>query len=335
MSYNYNILLDKYFRGTATTEEFDALEKWIAQSPENQNLFDNATILFEQLNSDEDTVNTFDLQKAEEKFKNHIQSSVKQKNTKNIRPKTYFWTGIAASITVLFFITYIGWKHIQTVDDNEIAYTTSSNTLHKILPDSTVITLSKNSKVRYCKKEAGQKQIIKLQGEASIDIAPKESGKVIIDAGDVYIQDIGTAFTVSAYPNEKIVTVKVNEGSVNLYTKEDKGINLTAGETGTYNKSTKQFEKAIAQEVPQTKTQGEQTEIIEFKNKSLNTVIQDINRKYNTNIYINDHSLDDQKITAAFSDESLDVVLEIISEAMNIKVTKTTKGYLLEKSQLE
>jgi transmembrane sensor len=336
MSYNHNILLDKYFRGTATAEELDALEKWIAQSTENQRLFDNSTLLFEQLNFTEETIPSFNVSNAETSFKNYIQTETKE--IKIHSRNKYFWTSIAASITVLIFISFFGLKYYQGFGDEELAYATSSNTLHKTLPDSTIITLSKNSNLKYCKKESGQKQIIKLQGEARIDIAPKESGNILIDAGDVFIQDIGTVFTVTAYPNDKFVKVTVNEGKVNFYSKYNNGILLAKNETGIYNKSTKQFEKIIQQQELQpgkTDTLDTQTSLIEYKNKNLSEVIHDINEKYKTNIYINDYSLGNQKITATFNGESLDVVLEVISVAMNIKVAKTKKGYLLEKRELE
>ena len=333
MSLKHNILLDKYFRGTATTEELDALEKWIAQSPDNQQLFDNATLLFERINLNDETALKFNVSKAEKSFRNHIQPTPSTKKTH--RPNKYFWTGIAASIAVLISISIFTLNHSQEFGEGELAYTTSSNTLYKTLPDSTIITLSKNSNLTYCKKSSGQKQIIKLQGEANIDISPKESGNVIVDAGDVFIHDIGTVFTVTAYPRDKFVKVIVHEGKVNFYSKKDKGILLSTNETGIYNKSTKQFEKISVQHAENTDTLEQQSALIEYKNKDLSEVIRDINKRYNTHIYINDNSLGTQKITASFDDENLDVVLEVISVAMNIKVAKTKKGYLLEKRELE
>ncbi|MEI7503206.1 MAG: FecR family protein, partial [Paludibacter sp.] len=195
-----------------------------------------------------------------------------------------------------------------------------------ILPDQTQVKLSKNSKITYSSNFGEKIKLIKLEGEANFTVGHSGSGTLLIQANETFIEDIGTVFAVTAYPDSNFISVKVSKGSVRFYTKNDKGITLDSNETGTYNKQTKTFQ-VLAQKLDKKTAVGSMH--IEFQGILLKDAIDIISNAYNVKIILEDASIGQRKITVKFDGEDVNVVLQIIAETLSLNFKKVANEFVL------
>jgi ferric-dicitrate binding protein FerR (iron transport regulator) len=104
--------------------------------------------------------------------------------------------------------------------------------------ENTNVTLFAGTEIIYNKK--ANRQIL-LKGKASFSVQSKNSESIVVQAGETFIKDIGTVFTIDATTPEKSVIVEVSEGEVWFYTQTNAGIHIKAGESAVYDARTKQF----------------------------------------------------------------------------------------------
>lgn len=85
------------------------------------------------------------------------------------------------------------------------------------LPDESVVTLDKNSRLRYYEDASNSRRVGELEGEASFEVATLPSRPFVLRlANDVYIQVLGTSFNARAYAGETDNWVTVLSGQVRV-----------------------------------------------------------------------------------------------------------------------
>ena len=237
-------LLARYFGGNASEDDMKELENWISLSDENQQFFDQTTDLYEKLSSINSNIPTPNTNTARNKFIAYMSINKDNQHFEEfeIKHKPFYnkWLFQAASIALFIMLSYGGWNTF--LSDHEMVLATQIDLKQSILPDQTQVKLSKNSKITYSSNFGEKIKLIKLEGEANFTVGHSGSGTLLIQANETFIEDIGTVFEVTAYPDSNFISVKVSEGSVRFYTKSNKGITLTSNETGIYNKQTKTFQ---------------------------------------------------------------------------------------------
>lgn len=70
------------------------------------------------------------------------------------------------------------------------------------LPDGTDVILNAETELRYPNRFDGDERRVEISGEAYFDVASDPDHPFIVVAGDMEVCAVGTAFNVSAYPNE-------------------------------------------------------------------------------------------------------------------------------------
>lgn len=82
------------------------------------------------------------------------------------------------------------------------------------LPDGTQVMLGVASRLRYAADPSGKVREVSLDGEAYFDVTHEERRPFIVRAGGLVAQDLGTQFTVRAYPDDPSARVVVRKGKV-------------------------------------------------------------------------------------------------------------------------
>jgi ferric-dicitrate binding protein FerR (iron transport regulator) len=82
------------------------------------------------------------------------------------------------------------------------------------LSDSTQVVLGVASTLRYPATFPGGSREVSLEGEAYFEVAPDMRRPFMVRAGDLVAKDLGTEFTVRAYPEDAGARVVVREGRV-------------------------------------------------------------------------------------------------------------------------
>lgn len=331
MKNDIELLLARYFGGSATLSDMDKLEKWLSSSVENQDQFDEMTLIYSKLGGQSSNVSPKNEKQARKLFLEHMTTKSKLKKDSEIFKTTSFnkqWMFRAAGIVILFLITAIGLK--MYFSEKQVIVASNSKTISTTLNDNTTINLERDSKISYSSRYGKKARIIHLDGKATFTAGHDGNGALQICSNEIIIEDIGTVFEVSAYKDSNYVSVKVKEGKVHFYTKQNKGLLLSANETGIYNKSTKVFEL----QVPELTKLNTGAIRINFKGVELKQVFEVIGDAYGVTIASNDNLIGNKKITVAFEGENLDMVLDVIAETLHLDVAKNTNGYIFRTKKI-
>lgn len=318
MKTNTDLLLTRYFGGTATAEELRELESWLTASPENEAEFMKMTQVYElsgqAVNAD------FDDASALSNFSNYIRSE------KQIQPKRIAfyrrWQFAAACVAVLVAVSSVFSFYFN---EKTIQFAATDTVVNEILPDDSHIVLAENSTLSYTTEFAKNNKEAELIGAVKWAVGKSGNGKLRLKAGETIIEDIGTVFEVSAYPQNSFVEVKVKEGIVRFYTLNDKGLTLKAGESGLYDKKTHKF-RSLALGTIQNGISNIQ---LNLEGVSLEQAVEIISNAYNTDIQLQKGDYSDKQITVQFTNEMLPTVLRVLTETLQLNLEKTGNTYYL------
>lgn len=299
-------LMGKDFSGELTPEEKALLEDWQNQSDENRVYYQHLKTLF-QTAEHLKTHQVFDTDAAWQALKGKIKERNKQSRVISLVVR------LAASLVLVMVATvFLYQKKIQPQD--VVTVSSTNETSDYTLPDGSGVFLNKNSTVNYAYHPLKRIRKAQLSGEAYFEMSNNEHGEFLLEAGGLWIKDIGTAFNVKAYPGEDTVEVFVESGEVIFYTQHD-SINIRAGETGYYSRQLKAFSKQGNQN---QNVLSYKTQILVFENTLLSEVIETINEVYDVKLKLDRKELESCRITVTFKHETIDVIVEIIAETLSL-----------------
>ncbi len=102
----------------------------------------------------------------------------------------------------------------------EVVYNTmttpKSRQFNLVLTDGSKVWLNAASSITYPTAFVGKERIVTITGEVYFEVAPNASMPFIVKHGENTVSVLGTHFNVNAYDNEKVVSVTLLEGSVNV-----------------------------------------------------------------------------------------------------------------------
>ena len=313
-------LIGKYLAGEATDGERLELENWIAQNERNTAYFNHFRLIFER--AKKVTVSQrFDTNKAWEKIKAEIDAS----KTKTIVSAPY-WNvfRLAALLIVTAGVAYFAYQWFQK-PDQIITLASQNKIVNDTLPDGSLTVLNKNTKLQYAYNSSNNKRKVLLEGEAFFEVNHQEDKPFIIETGGVIIEDIGTTFNVNAFPENPTIEVYVETGQVAFYTLNDTGLNLSAGETGIFDKRSQSFARILKKD---TNRLAYKTGIFIFRNADLATIINDLNSVHDKKIRLGNPDLKNCRLNVTFRNERIEDIVEIIAETLKLTLTKEGEDFV-------
>lgn|SRR5690625_632689 len=328
----FNRLITRYQRGTASEEEVAIVEYWLEKRTEKDP--------YSKLSS---------LQKENYRQKNFVnmKSAIQggggsgisdEKRTFTISRRN--WRGIAAAVLVLilgtsaFYYSELAnepeWKSIVNVD--------SEGGVEKIiLSDGSIVWLKEDSEMKYPVDFSGNERRVILKGEALFEISEKkkEAGwfarlqgyeemeqPFIVECGDIETRVLGTSFQISQQKGE--TEVYVLTGKVEVTLPRSKEIALQSNEKAIYRHEKKDLNKTTDQIIPLEKirnrpeyqaiVQGTEYDLF-FKNETLVNVTARIADKFEKEVLL-DSNMNDCLIRADLTDRSLAETLDLITETL-------------------
>lgn len=298
-------IITKYLCGEASPEEAISLENWKASSPQNKAYFDNMEQTFMLVSGIEIAVS--DPQKVWEK----INPDVPVKITR------FRWIyGIAAvfltGMVAVIFLINIKNKHASE-------FYASDKTVQKTLNDHSIITLQKNGFVTLNKDYGKTNRKLTLKGKAEFKVVHNEKLPFIIESQGVFIEDLGTIFTVESEPDSDTVYVVVNEGIVRLYDEHGSEIIIKAGEKAWYIRSQKQIITSLDTKVLK----------FDFKDTKLSDAVTLLSETYNVNIKLQPDGIGNCRITTQFFDEEIATIITIIAETLGFQYECQNHQYII------
>ncbi len=312
---DFEALVGIYLSGSATVEEAELLESIVKADPEKKKLYLEIKKSWMLVSASKHKFNT---NKAWEK----VEFLTINNNREKEKP---LYTGlnagkiwrIAATILLLIVGTYFAYTFYQhrektLVADNEV--------IEKKLQDGSKISLNIGANLKYPAKFSKKERRVKLEGEAYFDIANQQERPFVIEALDAEILVLGTSFYVNANKEDQSVEVVVYSGKVAIISPDKKTIELNPGQKGRYEKEKKEI---ISTENTNPNVISWKTKTLVFENSSLKEVYEIISNTYGVNIAIRDKVLESCKLTATFTDRTVEDVLLIIKETYDLRYVKS------------
>lgn len=321
-------LIAKVLAGEANREEIDLLEGWMNESGENKIYFDETKKMFAQIDSFK-VKHKVDSVKAWEKLNARIGAENGSKEEAKIISisKRPVILRAAASVLLIAALALLANYFMNNQEEAvPVILAAQQKVIEQKLPDGSKVTINKNSEIAYVQK--GNVREVKLKGEAYFEVVHNEEIPFEITVDDIIIKDIGTAFNVKALPGSNSVEVLVESGEVHFYTSTNKGLNLVKGEKALYDKTTKQFSKVVPD--PIENTLSYKSKVFQFKGSPLREVIRQVNEIYGSSILLSDERLGNCRLSTMFNDQSIETIIEIIAETLDLEVEHSGEKIILK-----
>lgn len=314
-------LLVKYILGEANEGEKAAVERWIALQPQNQRYFDHFLLIWDTSKkvSIPAGINEND---AWMRFQQRTQQA-------SMRPAPVRRIGfprrsLAAAVAILV-VALLAFGYLLLKPSPQSQFITASTTpVHDTLPDGSVVTLNKNSNLKYSGNFAGHSRKVELRGEAFFAVAPDKNKPFVIEVGDITITVVGTSFNVK---HSRGGTEVVVETGVVRVSRKNSTTELHANERlsiGT-------FDSTFVKEASTDKLhQYYRSRQFVCDATPLWKLVEVLNEAYDANIVIKNSELPSLQLTTTFNNESLDKILTIIAETLEISVERKNNEIILQ-----
>lgn len=327
-------IIEKYLSGKTDAQEYRQLLNWIRQ---NGHLRD-----FQKFKKDWESDGLMKEFPAGSKEKwNLLQGQLLrttyiqlQKSKRNLRIFRY-----AAIFIAFVLMTAVGIKWIDRDSAEDVYYNIvkadAGQIANVILPDHTQVWLNSGSSIRYDNEFASTNREIELVGEAYFQVSKNPQLPLIVTGSPVQVKVLGTKFNISAYPDDKLFNVVLEEGKVELISDVYKNFRkeLIPGELAAFNKGSKEMAvKKVNVELHTAWKDG----IINIYNLPLDEVVVKLAKRYNQKFEV-DEEVKQIRYTYTIKNESLSDVLRLMEtitpvvavqkgEIISLKYQKHTKN---------
>jgi ferric-dicitrate binding protein FerR (iron transport regulator) len=301
-----------------------------------------------------DKINDGQSQEAEELLKEEWENQLKveKSNARNLkpvlneihhriclkenRPASRFrrwWQGFqkVAAILIIpvivgFFVFFYSQAQSFKINDSyaEIQCPMGARTKF-ILPDGSTGFLNSGSTLKFPVVFTKDRSV-ELTGEGYFDIGTNNTKPFYVRTKNLNIEIKGHSLNVIANENEHTEEVVLQEGKINIYSKDGKLLGVLSSDeqlildTKKHTITTQKVNASIYSAWKEGK--------LIFSNDNLSKVIQRLNRWYNADIvWIDNHNNDHYSLQGTFVDEPLDEVLKYISEKTSLKYKEDLRTF--------
>jgi transmembrane sensor len=267
--------------------------------------------------------------------------------------KLKFWLAAAAVVIAVLCVGIIGYKQADLAEGTKYRTVSAAYGQNKrvVLPDGSIVKLNSGTSLTYPLKFDAAKRQVKLVGEAFFEVTKNPKKPFLVDAGNLTVRVLGTAFNVKAYKEDRNVETTLIQGKVQVVMNDepDKLITLSPNEKLTVPKRAGNTKVAHMPGELRFKLQtvavkpSENIEEIAWLDRKLafnNTAFEDvarmIERKYDVKVVFQQEQLKSELITGVFENEALakafsllqmstDFNYEIKKDSVILRATKNFK----------
>ena len=224
---------------------------------------------------------------------------------------------IAAGLLLAVFVSYLLW-YTANRNPGRLKVVAENGVEKIMLNDGSLVWLRDESTLVYYEKADGTRYG-ELSGAALFEVAKDPLRPFMLHCGDVTVKVLGTSFTLKGDGDH--IELNVLTGKVNLSSQADrKGIDVEPNEKIFY-KSGK-IEKLPLDQREISAITANTTYNMQFTNASMNEIVKRIGDKFNVKIYLPVSQAGKCRITADFTDHSLESSLQMITEVLEVEYTR-------------
>ena len=331
----YTGLITRYFSGEILEDELHLLSEWLKADPQNEELFRQnlktwhlleKQVIGSKINTDHEWIA---MQAKMNALDAGTGSSVKvvSLNQNSNSLKSYFqniWK-VAAVVTILLASSALLYLYISK--PAAITITAQGTNVEQVLPDGSVVSLHAGSQITYPERFSSGTRNVELNGEGYFKVTHDKSRPFIVASGEARVKVLGTQFNVNTHTMAGTMEVVLTSGKVSVYYKAmpQENVLLMPGEKAEFVTEQNQIRKTANTDPNYL---AWKTRVLVFNNETLLQVVNTLQNVYQTPIQLADVQLTGCRVTASFNDQSLQSVLEVIKETLDLQVNQ--KGGIVE-----
>ena len=328
-------LLVKVMLGESTEEELRFVGDWIAASPANAHYFRDFERIWEesrklaiQSTVDEDVAWGSFKERVSEARRGGSRTGAQFRGAPAVRRigigGYYSWMRVAA----IFLVVVAGGWFYYTYSYKPglfLSFNSGAQVLSDTLPEGSVVTLNKQSSIRYKRAFAGDARSVDMEGEVFFTITPDKNKPFKVNANGATITVLGTSFNVSTKTG--ITEVIVETGMVEI-SKNGHAVRVGAHEKAIIGKD---------DPVPVKENNTDElynyyrTNAFECNGTPLWRLVEKLNEVYKTHIVIDNNRLRDLPLTTTFFNVSLEQILEVVAKTFAITIERNGQEIILKK----
>jgi len=320
-------LILKCLLGEASTEELEQVVAWMESAPENFAQYEeirDAWFAGGQLRE----MSQADIEKRYELLKTRISSN---SSTSAKTKKLLFipqWMKIAAVFVFAFLLggtlAYeLMFEYSAQADSQYEIEAPYGAKIAMNLADGTKVWLNAGSKMTYDNSFNSSNRRIHLVGEGYFKVAKNTELPFVVEAGEVAVKAVGTAFNVKAYPDEDLLEATLVEGIVDVSKGKDH-IMLSPNQNITIQNPNALTSKMNYELLKNVNTLVYTSWIGKrwiFERETMDDFIKTLERRYDVHINIQDQRLDTYKITGSIDQQTLGQLLKALQLTIPLDYT--------------
>lgn len=306
-------LLHKFFAGTATLEEKEAIMDWMESDPDNKQFFLKERMLY----------NAVLLHGEDKQVQLHAsrqQSFLRRGIARFLR--------VAAMIVVAFGLGYF-WQSERT--EEPVAMQTISvpagQCVNVTLPDGSNIWLNAQTTIQYPVSFNKENRQVKLDGEAYFDIAKDSKRPFIVNTKECSVEVLGTKFNIDAYYSRDKFETVLMEGSVKVSMLNDptQAVSLKPN-----NKVYRSNGKLLIQKVSNYERYRWKEGLICFVDEPFKVVMEDFEKFYGLTIVVNNQKVTQYLYTGKFKQtDGIDYALSLLQKNIHFTYQRDRDNHIV------
>lgn len=310
-------ILNNFSRGKYSLKEYKLTARWFNDRAYEDELKEVIGQHWEEFSMDA-SEQTKDLSSVFNRLKQKIET---RRSSPTLKSRVLtIYSGVAAILLVPLFLYSVYSILLQSEAPEKPVWVEINSPqgarTHFQLPDGTIGWLNSGTHLKYATNFENNRHV-ELEGEAWFEVTHNEKKPFLVSTANLNIKVLGTKFNVSAMPSESVTEVVLEEGKVNVTSKDAVFSSLMKPDQKlTYNTElhTSNIQKVNAEQICAWKDG-----LLLFRNEPLSEVLKKIGFWYNVSFIIEDPELAKFKYRASFRDEQVEEVIRLIALTVPIE----------------
>ncbi len=223
----------------------------------------------------------------------------------------------AASVLILAIAGWTLYTQMSHPDRPQVIVRATSGVHALTLPDGSRVVLNKNARMSHF-ADAENGRMVSLTGEAYFDIV-KESRPFIIEAGQIQVKVLGTAFNVNM--RDQQVRVFVERGLVSI-NRQDQQFFIEPGMEAIYDGNNQSI---VIDQSPPSNILSWHTGKFIFEHAPLSEVVRDLGNYYHVNFHYDEELFGNCTVNVVFNNEPLKQVIRSLGYILNADLQLRSK----------
>ncbi len=318
----------RYVTGEAGSGEAEITKRWVGADPHRVEIVHLLESIIRNVSAGDSVATPVDVEGALARVKARFGEAkvipFAPREIEAASARTYVALLRVAAAAVIIVGGTILWQNLRRSEYNASGRTFATSVGERrqvVLNDGTKVLLGPTSRLVVARSDNDDRRLVSLDGIAYFSVIHDPAHPFTVKAGSISIQDVGTAFAVES-DDSAGTRVAVDSGSVAIGAADQKhsvGAVLNARDRAVVDaQGVVAVERSVVTEDDLAWIQGR----LIFRDAPLVLVGAELYRWYGVRLRVADSSLANLHLTASFSGEPVDRVLNVIALSLGARIER-------------